>query len=112
MAKGFGIAAVIVVLISFFLPVIGVFTTGLAMVFAAIGALAGDRVWATVTALIAAVSIFFFSPTVWVLLAAPDDGSGNKTTVTVVIIAFLALPFLAMIFSASRGSSDQASTER
>lgn len=46
MGKGFGIAAVIVVVLSFFVPFVGILGTGLAMILAAVCVLACDRVFA------------------------------------------------------------------
>jgi len=100
MSTGFGIAAVIVVVLSFFVPFVGIFGTGFAMVLAAIGALAGDRIFATITALVGAVSIFVFSPTVWVTVAA-DGIAGGMMGFTILILIVLALPFLAMFLNAS-----------
>ncbi|MCB1474833.1 MAG: hypothetical protein H6883_02605 [Rhodobiaceae bacterium] len=101
MAMGFGIAAVITVVLSFFVPLIGIFGTGFAMLLAAIGALAGDKMFATVTSLIGAVSVFMFSPTIWATMAAPDSPSGGKSVFFTIVIVFLALPILAIFLRSS-----------
>jgi hypothetical protein len=52
MAKGFGVAALVFALIAIFTP-FGIFVSAIAIIFAVISALAGDRIFATATALIA-----------------------------------------------------------
>lgn len=101
MAKGFGIAAIIVVVISFFIPVVGYVGVGIAMVLAAIAALAGDRVFATVTAIVGAVSVFAFSPLMWAAMASEDGGTCGKSSFFALVIGILALPFIAMMLNAS-----------
>ena len=101
MGKGFGIAAMIVVVISFFIPFVGFLGTGVAMVLATVAALAGDRVFATVTSLVGAVSTFFFSPTMWLMMAAPDSPTGGKTTFFIIVVGVLALPIVGMLLHSS-----------
>jgi hypothetical protein len=47
MAKGFGIAALILVIVAMFTPIVGIFVSGIAVFFSVIAALAGDRAFAT-----------------------------------------------------------------
>lgn len=98
MAKGFGIAALVCALIAVFLP-FGIVLSAIAIGFAVISALAGDRVFATATALIAFVNTVFLSPSTWIYLGGGDALAQN--VITGVIIAFAALPFAAMVLNAA-----------
>ncbi|MCJ8325151.1 MAG: hypothetical protein HRU29_11955 [Rhizobiales bacterium] len=95
MDKGFGISAIVVVIISFFIPVIGHIGVAIAMVLASIGALAGDRTFAIITTIVGAVSIFIFSPLMWVAIY----GLGSVGVAFVIVI--LALPIIAIRLNAS-----------
>lgn len=100
MDKGFGIAALILAILAIFIPVVGIYVSGLALVLAAIGALAGDRIFAVATPLIAAVNTFPFSPSTWILI----DGSGRegwRGGLVGVILAFLAAPIVSIMLNAS-----------
>lgn len=101
MGTGFGVAALIIALVGFFIPIFGIFVTGIALILAAIGALAGDKVFATATAIFSAASIFVFSPSMWAVMATPDDPTGGKTNIYILIGVFLALPFIAMFLRSS-----------
>lgn len=103
MDKGFGIAALvlaILAILAIFVPVVGIFVSGLALIFAAVAALSGDRVYATATPLIAGVNTFFLSPSLWIAMAG-SSASGEQTGFVLAIVAFLAAPFVAMILNAS-----------
>ena len=99
MAKGFGIAALIVALVAFGVPLVGLFVSGLALLLAAIGALAGDRVFAIATPILVAINTFVLSPTTWMALAGGSNGEGK--VLTVVILAALALPIIAIFLNVS-----------
>ena len=96
MAKGFGIAALVLAIVAIFVPGYGTLLSGLALILAAIGALAGDRAFAVATPLIAAANAYFLSPLLW--HAAGQGGSGG---VVLLILAFLALPLVAIGLNAN-----------
>lgn len=100
MDKGFGIAALVLAILAIFVPVVGIFVSGLALVLAAISALSGDRVFATATPLIAGVNTFFLSPSVWMAMGGADV-RGEQTGFVLVMVAFLAAPFVAMILNST-----------
>ena len=99
MAKGFGLAALILVILALFIPVGGVFLSALAALLAAVAALAGDRVFATATPLIGFINTMFLSPSTWIFLGGNDQGAKSFMTVMVFIVA--ALPFVAMFLNAT-----------
>lgn len=92
MQKGFGIAALVIVIVAIFVPIYGLFLTGLALILAVISALAGDRIFATATPIIACVSVFFLSPLLSRVLADAPDRRGFYVLAAV----FLLAPFVAM----------------
>ena len=100
MAKGFGIAALIVALIAFGVPVVGLFVSWLAAVLAVIAALAGDRVFATVTALVAVVNTFFLSPLTLAMFIGEGQQEGQPVLLIATIVIFAA-PFIAMMLNAT-----------
>lgn len=98
MAKGFGIAALVFALIAVVMP-FGIFISAIAIALAVISALAGDRVFATATALIAFVNTLFLSPSTWILLGGYDPSA--TSVITTVIVIGVALPFVAMALNAT-----------
>lgn len=96
MTKGFGIAALIIVIISIFIPGFGVFISGVPLIIATFIALAGERIFTTATAIIAAVNFFFLSPATLATSLQP-----GATPWLIMILVFLAAPFAGMILNAS-----------
>lgn len=76
MAKGFGIAAIICAILAIFIPLGGIAISGIAIVFAIIGALSGDKAFATATSLIAGINTFFLSPSITLTLKTTPVGTG------------------------------------
>ena len=66
MAKGLGIAAIIVALLGAFIPVFGFFIGLVALFFAAVAALAGDRVFSIATVAVSTIVFVFLTPSLWV----------------------------------------------
>lgn len=99
MAKGFGIAALIMVVLALFIPIGGVFLSALAALLAVVAALAGDRIFATATPLIGFINTMFLSPSTWIFLGGNDPGAKSFMTTMIVIVA--ALPFAAMALNAT-----------
>lgn len=109
MAKGFGIAALIVALVAFGVPLFGLYVSWLAAALAVIAAFAGDRVFATTTPIIAAINTFFFSPLALVAFAGESEG-GSSILLYITIILFIA-PFIGMIVNAmGKGAAGKASS--
>jgi len=98
MAKGFGIAALVVALLAILIP-FGIVLSVIAVALAVIAALAGDRVFATATAVIAFVNSLFLSPSTWILLGGNDAGA--RSAITTLIIVITILPFIAMALNAA-----------
>jgi hypothetical protein len=93
MAKGFGIAALVCAILAIFVP-LGIFVSAIAIGCAVIAALAGDRIFATATTVIALINTMFLSPSTWILLSGHDPSA--KSFMTMVILVGGALPFIAM----------------
>lgn len=97
MAKGFGIAGLVLAILAIFVPIAGLFISGIAIICAIVAALAGDRIFATATPLIAGVNTFFLSASVWIMLA--QQSSSERSSFAVFILACVAAPFVAMILN-------------
>lgn len=99
MAKGFGVAALVLVffaIIAFF-P-INLLLSAAAIVCAVIAAFAGDRLFGTATALLVAGNIFILSPMTWTAIIGEAQQGG--TVFVLLILAFISAPFLAMLLNA------------
>lgn len=99
MAKGFGIAALILAIAAMFVPIFGIFVSGIAILFAVIAALAGDRAFATATPLVGGINTFFFSPSTWVMMGGQTEA--DRTTFVLVLLGGIAAPFIAMVLNAA-----------
>jgi len=99
MSKGLGIAALVVALVALGVPLLGLYVSWLAAVLAVIAALAGDRVFATATPVIAAINTLFFSPLALATFASENEG-GSNVRLYITIILFAA-PFIAMVMNAT-----------
>lgn len=109
MGKGFGIAALIVALIAFGVPIYGIVVSWFALALATIAALAGDRVFPIVTPIVVALNTVFFSPTTLALFF-DENQQGSDSYLTVTIILFIA-PIAAMILNATRRIAQGRSPE-
>jgi hypothetical protein len=98
MSKGFGIAALVCAIIAIFIP-FGIVVSAVAIVLACIAALAGDRIFATATAVIALVNTLFLSPSTWIMLGG-NDPSAHNFMMTLILVG-VALPFVAMALNAA-----------
>lgn len=98
MAKGFGIAALIVALVAFGVPLFGLYVSWVAAALATVAAFAGDRVFATATSIITIANTLFFSPLVLAALVGENESGSN--VLLYITISVFAAPFVAMMVSA------------
>lgn len=90
MKQGFGIASVIVVLLAIIAPgPYSLILSMLGLVLAAVGALGGDKVFAVVAPIVAAVNIIFLSPLLHSVMK-PD------ATFWMAAAAFIAAPLVSI----------------
>jgi hypothetical protein len=102
MGKGFGIAALVIVLISYPIPLIGPYIAFLGLLLAAGAALGGDKPLTVASVLLAAVKLYLITPS-WMLSMKLSGGAAFITFV------LLVLPVGLMIFrqmSAPRATTD------
>jgi hypothetical protein len=99
MAKSFGIAAIAVAVVAIVMPLYGLFLSAGAIALSVIAALAGDRIFATATPIIAVVNTLFLSPLMWLLIR--DKGASNVGSFYVFVIIFFAAPFVAMFLNST-----------
>lgn len=97
MGKGFGVAGLILFILSMFIPVFGNYVTFFALIIVAVGALCGDRIFAIAIPIVAAVKQFFFSPTWMALLYGPSEEVKIETMI--VTVGLLALPVVAVLLN-------------
>ena len=100
MAKGFGIAALVVAIIAIFVPFYGIHLSAIALILAALAALAGDRAFAVATPIIAAADAYFLTPSLWLAMKGTEQ-SGGSGGLWMGLIVFLAAPFVAIALNAS-----------
>lgn len=97
MAKGFGIAALVLAILAIFVPLYGLWIAAIASLFAAISALAGDRIFATAAPIITAINLLFLSPAFWHLM----NNSSDKTVNYLIVLVLVGVPFIAMYLNHS-----------
>lgn len=100
MAKGMGIAALAAAMVAIIVPGYGLFISAVAIVLSVGAALAGDRIYATATPIIAGVNTLFLSPLMWLLIR--DKGESNVRSFYIFFAVFFVAPFVAMLLN-SRG---------
>jgi hypothetical protein len=93
MDKGFGIAALLLAITAVSVPFFGIYVSTFAILLAIVAALAGERVFSTATSLIAGINTLFLSPAIWAAIKGSE-----ATTLTMVTLAAVAAPFVAMMF--------------
>lgn len=101
MGKGIGIAAFVIILISFIIPVVGTFVAYFALLLAAISALAGHKTFAIATTVIAAFKIYMLSPMLMIMMYNPVEG--DLPWMLILNTIPIALPIICMIFRPAIG---------
>jgi hypothetical protein len=101
MEKGFGIAALIVAIVACFVPVFGIYVSALALVVAAIGALAGDRIFAVAVPVLAGINTFVLTPSFWIMMAGAEVQKISGLMFALVF-CFLALPIVGILIAQRR----------
>lgn len=98
MGKGFGVAALVVALLAFAVPLVTIYVVWLALGLAVAAALFGDKVFPIAAVCASLINLVFFSPLTWMALAGESLGGGSALK-TVTILLFIA-PIAALIFRA------------
>jgi len=96
MGKGIGIAAFVIILISFIVPIVGTFVAYFALILATIAALAGNKAFAIATAIIAGIKMYALSPMLMVMMYNPVEG--DLPWVLIFHTTLIALPIICVIF--------------
>lgn len=104
MAKGFGIAALVLAILAIFIPVGGVLISAIAVLFAAIAGFSGDRGFSIATALIAGVNTYFLSPSLWLMQMGGPEQSRTALVLTITIL-FVAVPIVCAVVGANRNKN-------
>jgi hypothetical protein len=102
MAKGLGIAALVISILSIFVPVVTLYVVWLALALAAVAGFLGDRVFPIASLVICLVNIVFLSPLTWAALAG-ESMSGGFFLKIGTIIMFIA-PIVGLILGAKKGT--------
>jgi FHA domain len=100
MAKGLGIAGLVLAIVAIFTPVVSLFVTLIAMVLVSVAALFGDRVFAVAAVTIGAVNTFFLSPLTLVAMVGEAGGHGSYYLLIIALV-FLVSPIVAIVLNAS-----------
>lgn len=108
MAKAFGISALVLGIIGFFLPFVGIFISWIALVCATLSTLSGGRAYAIVTVIISAVA-YLLTPTLWAesINAATQNPYATSPTPILKYICFalLAAPIMGIVLSKNRDTA-------
>jgi len=102
MANGFGIAALVFAILAIFIP-FGIVISAIAIVLAIVAALAGDKMFAIATAVIALVNTLFLSPSTWIVLSGSDPNASGILKVLIFVVCLL--PIGAILLRASGKAS-------
>ena len=94
---GLGITALVCALLAIIVPIYGFWISGLAIIFAVVTALAGDRVFSIVTPIVAGINSYFLSPSLWLMFHSVSD----RGTMVAVFLVFLVAPFVAIALNTS-----------
>jgi len=100
MGKGIGIAALVIVIVSFVVPFIGNFVAYFALVIASIAALMGEKTFAIATTVIAFAKMFFMSPLLMASMYLPFSDSSaplGAYSALILTVFFVALPIVCML---------------
>ena len=101
-ATGLGIAGFVVLMLSVFIPIYGLYIGGLALALAAIGAFFGDRVFAILTVTVSAVKVWFLSPSFALMTASYNNTNDDSWIIQAVAIGAHAIPLIAMFLGSKR----------
>ncbi len=99
MRLGFGLSGLIVAILSFFIPVYGIFIGWLGLALVTIAALSGERGLTIATVILSVVNYMLFSPMLWVA----ETGAGLSGVPGFVLPTFLivAAPIVGIILNAT-----------
>jgi hypothetical protein len=86
------------VALAIFIPVFGIFVTGIGLALETLAALLGDRVLSTASVILGTVSTFLLSPLLLIALH-------QNPSLFVFVFAFLAAPFAGIVIDAARKRS-------
>jgi hypothetical protein len=102
MGKGLGIAALVIAILSIFIPLYGIMTGWIALVLATLSALAGDRTFAVAVSAISLVAYVFLSPLMWMANAGANlQENSTKNLLIIISIVLVAAPVVGIILNVS-----------
>ena len=93
MGKGFGIAGLIVLLMSFPIPIVGTFIGYFALILVTVAALCGHKTLVVTTTVLAAIKMYMLSPALMAVMYSPEGATHLLATTF-----FVALPIAALLF--------------
>ena len=106
MAKGFGVAALVVGILGIFVPVVTIYVIWLALGLATIAGISGDKVFPIATVGACLINILFLSPLTLVALKGESLGGGSFLLITTIIL-FIA-PIIGLIIGAVKSKQEVA----
>jgi uncharacterized membrane protein YkgB len=99
--SGFGVAALVLVILGAIMPLVGLFICWIALGLAAISAFAGSKGWPVAVVAIGAVAFWFLTPSLWVEALAHGTGYGEATgtapLLRIVSLAMLGAPIVGLL---------------
>lgn len=104
MAKGFGIAGLVLGILAIFVPVVSLFIIWLALVLVTLSAMFGDRIFSVATLTISIVNVLFLSPITIIALVGEQIGTertGGSSVLLVGSLIVFAGPIIGLILNAT-----------
>jgi len=97
-SSGLAIGGFVVLLLSVFIPIYGLYIGGMALGLVAVGGYFGERVFTILTVVVSIVKVWFLSPTFYLLSNNTSDGG---VVIFIAVIAH-AIPIVAILMGKSR----------
>jgi hypothetical protein len=100
--RGVSIAALVVAIVSIFIPIYGLYLVIIGTVLAIASALYGERPLTIAATLVNLLNVLFLSPSLYIVLNIQRMANGNNTGLFwLVVVLLLCLPFLAIYLNAN-----------
>lgn len=86
MAKGLGIAALVVSILAIFVPIVTVYVIWLALILAAVSGFMGDKAFPIASLLVCLLNLVFWSPATWIAFHGEHIQGGSFFRITTIIL--------------------------
>lgn len=99
-AKGLGIAALVVAIVSLLTPVVTLYVIWIALLAASVASFMGDRAFSIATIVICGINLVLLSPLTLAVLIGTAGGQAGSVSLAGITIVLFAAPVIGMALSA------------